>query len=105
MLLCMSLTTPEVEGLTHDVRRILRPGGLFAYTARNTSDAHYGAGIDHGDDRWEMGGFVVHFFDRALIDRLAAGFELIEVAEYAEGRLPRRLYAVTMRKPDQTATG
>jgi SAM-dependent methyltransferase len=105
MLLCMSLTTAEVDDLTREVWRILRPGGCFAYTVRNTSDAHYGAGIDHGDDRWEMGGFVVHFFDRVLVDRLAAGFELIEVAEYAEGRLPRRLYGVTMRKPGQPARG
>ena len=30
----------------------------------------------------------MHFFDRALIDRLAAGFELLEVAEYEEGKLP-----------------
>lgn len=98
MLLCMSLTTLEIERLVAEVRRVLRPGGLFAYTVRNTSDAHYRAGADHGDDRFEMGGFVVHFFDRPLIDRLAVGFELVEVAEFEEGKLPRRLFAVTMRK-------
>jgi SAM-dependent methyltransferase len=103
MLLCMSLTTAEVDDLTREVGRVLRAGGLFAYTVRNTSDAHYGAGIDHGDDRWEMGGFVVHFFDRALVDRLAVGFELMDVADHVEGRLPRRLYGVTMRKPGQLA--
>jgi hypothetical protein len=41
----------------------------------------------------------VHFFDRTLVDRLADGWELIEVTEYEEGRLPRRLFAVTLRKP------
>ena len=55
-------------------------------------------GIDRGDDRWETGGFIVHFFDHALIDRLADGFAILEVADYEEGRLPRRLAAVTMRK-------
>jgi SAM-dependent methyltransferase len=98
MLLCMSLTTLEIEHLIAEVRRVLRPGGLFVYTVRNTFDAHYGAGADHGDDRFEMGGFVVHFFDRALIDRLTSGFELVEVAEFEEGKLPRRLFAVTLRK-------
>jgi SAM-dependent methyltransferase len=105
MLFCMSLTTPEIESLMGEVRRVLRPGGLLTYTVRNTSDAHFGAGIDHGDDRWEMGGFVVHFFDRAFVERLAAGWEELDLAEYEEGRLPRRLYGVTMRKPGRREGG
>jgi SAM-dependent methyltransferase len=99
MLLCMALTTDEIVRLTDDVRRVLRPGGLLVYTVRTTADAHYRAGVDHGDDRWEMGGFVVHFFDRALVDGLAAGWELLEVDDHEEGRLPRRLFVVTMRRP------
>jgi SAM-dependent methyltransferase len=98
MLFCMALTTTEIERLTAEVRRVLRPGGLLVYTVRTTADAHYGTGIDHGDDRWETGGFIVHFFDRPLIARLGAGFEILEVAEFQEGRLPRRLAAVTMRR-------
>lgn len=98
MLFCMALTTDEIVRLTGEVRRVLRPGGLLVYTVRTTADAHYGAGVDHGDDRWEMGGFVVHFFDRALVDRLAEGWELLEVADHEEGKLPRRLFAVTMRR-------
>jgi SAM-dependent methyltransferase len=98
MLLCMALTTLEIEGLVGEVRRVLRPGGVFVYTVRTTDDAHFGVGIDRGDDRWEMGGFIVHYFDRRLIHRLAKGWQLLEVSEYLEGRLPRRLAAVTMRK-------
>jgi SAM-dependent methyltransferase len=98
MLFCMALTTAEIERLMTEVRRVLRPGGLLVYTVRTTADAHFGVGIDRGDDRWETGGFIVHFFDRALIDRLAGGFAILEVADYEEGRLPRRLAAVTMRK-------
>jgi len=98
MLLCMALTTAEIERLVGEIRRVVRPGGLFVYTVRTKIDAHFGMGIDHGDDRWETGGFIVHFFDRELIDSLAEGFEVLEVTEYDEGRLPRRLAAVTMRK-------
>lgn len=100
MLFCMALTTVEIERLMAEVRRVLRPGGLLAYTVRTTADAHFRAGIDHGDDRWETGGFIVHFFDRPLIERLADGFDILEIADYEEGRLPRRLAAVTMRKPE-----
>jgi len=99
MLFNMALATPELEALVAELRRVVRPGGLVVYTARNTSDAHFGAGVDHGDGMFEMGGFIVHFFDRALITRLAKGFQLLDVAEYEEGRLPRRLFAVTMRRP------
>jgi SAM-dependent methyltransferase len=97
MLFCMAFTTEELERLTAELRRVLRPGGLVVYTARTTADAHYGAGIPRGDDMYEHGGFIVHFFDRPLIDRLAAGFELIDVTEFIEGGLPRRLARVTMR--------
>lgn len=71
LLFCMALTTPEIERLTADVRRVLRPGGLLVYTVRNTADPHFGSGIDRGEGMWETNGFIVHFFDRALIDRRA----------------------------------
>lgn len=99
MLFSMALVTAELEALAAEVRRVVRPGGLVVYTVRNTSDAHFKAGVEHGDGMYEMGGFVVHFFDQGLIERLASGFELLDVAEYEEGRLPRRLFAVTMRRP------
>jgi SAM-dependent methyltransferase len=101
MLFCMALTTVELERLARELRRVLRPGGLVIYTARTTADAHYGTGMPRGDDMYEHGGFIVHFFDRALIDRLAAGFKLTDVTDFTEGELPRRLARVTMRVPQQ----
>jgi SAM-dependent methyltransferase len=98
MLFCMALTTPELDRLVVELRRVVRPGGLVVYTVRTTDDAHYGGGNACGDDMYEQGGFVVHFFDRALIDRLAAGFTLVDVTEFSEGELPRRLARVTMRR-------
>jgi hypothetical protein len=41
----------------------------------------------------------VHFFDRAMIERLADGFELLQVSEFHEGALPRHLFLVTLRRP------
>ena len=98
MLFCMALTTPQLEQLSGEVRRVLRPGGLHVYTARTTADPDYGKGRAHGDDLYESNGFVVHFFSRELVERLARGFTLLEVAEFEEGDLPRRLFRVTQRR-------
>ena len=95
----LAMTTVELERLALELRRVLRPGGLVVYTVRTTADAHFGTGTPRGDDMYEHGGFIVHFFDRALIERLAAGFELIDVSDFTEGELPRRLARVTMRVP------
>ncbi|MFF4646988.1 class I SAM-dependent methyltransferase [Streptomyces sp. NPDC001389] len=99
MLLCMALSTDELHALVAEVRRVLRPGGVFVYTVRHTGDAHYGAGTAHGDGIFEHGGFAVHFFDRALVDALADGWILDEVHAFEEGELPRRLWRVTQTLP------
>jgi SAM-dependent methyltransferase len=100
MLFCMALTTNELEELVAQVRRVVRPGGLVTYTARTTKDAHFEAGIDRGDDMYEHGGFIVHFFSPELIEHLADGFDIVDQFEFEEAWLPRRLVSVTMRKRD-----
>jgi SAM-dependent methyltransferase len=95
MLLCMALSTRQIHAAVGEIRRVLRPSGTLIYTARHTGDAHYGAGIDHGDDIYEHGGFAVHYFDRPLVDDLAAGWILHDVHPFEEGDLPRRLWRIT----------
>jgi SAM-dependent methyltransferase len=99
MLFCMALSTAELETLSGEVWRVLRPGGLHVYTVRNTSDPHYGVGTHHGEDRYETGRFQVHFFDRSKVNRLAQQFEILDIEAFEEGTLPRRLFRVTLRKP------
>jgi SAM-dependent methyltransferase len=98
MLFCMALTTTELEALSKEVCRVLKPGGLHVYTVRHKRDAHYGMGAHRGEDMYEVGGFIVHFFDREKVQRLAQGYELVSMQEFEEGNLPRRLFLVTQRK-------
>jgi len=76
----------------------LRPCGLNVYTVRHTGDAHYGAGIPRGEDLYEVGGFIVHFFSRQKVEELAKGYDLVGIDEFEEGPLPRKLFRVTLRK-------
>lgn len=99
LLLCMDLSTAEILALSQEIRRVLVPGGVFVYTVRNTSDAHFGAGIDHGDDIYETDGYAVHFFDDALVREVATGWHVEEIAADEEGKLPRRMTRVTQARP------
>jgi SAM-dependent methyltransferase len=98
MLFCMALTTHELERLSAEVRRVLKPGGLHVYTVRTTTDPHYGQGIHHGEDMYEVGGFIVHFFSQAKVEQLATGYEIVRIDAFEEGGLPRKLFRVTLRK-------
>ena len=89
----------ELEFLSQEVRRVLKPGGLNVYTVRHTADPHYRTGIDHGDDMWEIrGGFIVHFFSREKVENLAKGYEIVAVEEFEETDLPKKLFLVTLKK-------
>ncbi len=98
MLYCMALTHAQLEFLSQEVRRVLKPNGLNIYTVRNTKDPHYGKGIHRGEDMYEFDGFIVHFFSEEKIKQLAKGFELLSIEEFEEGDLPRHLFLVTLRK-------
>ncbi|SHK72886.1 class I SAM-dependent methyltransferase [Alicyclobacillus tolerans] len=98
MLYCMALTTSELSSLNDQVRKVLRPSGYNIYTVRHKGDAHYGQGIHRGEDMYEVGGFIVHFFDKAKIEELTYGYQIVDIHEFEEGGLPRRLYQVTLRK-------
>lgn len=100
MLYCMALTTLELNRVSQQMRRVLKSGGLNIYTARHKGDAHYGQGIHRGEDMYEVGGFIVHFFDRAKVDQLAVGYDLWDIHEFEEGGLPRRLFQVSMAKSE-----
>ena len=99
MLYCMALTTPELEFLSQEVCRVLKPGGLNIYTVRHTADPHYRTGIHRGDDMWEIGGgFIVHFSSREKVEHLAKGYEIMHVEEFEETDLPKKLFLVTLKK-------
>ncbi len=103
MLFCMAFCTSELEALFDEVRRVLKPGGLSIYTVRHTGDVHYRKGTHRGEGMYEIGGFVVHFFDREKVERLSKGYRLLSIEEFEEGELPRRLFLAVLKKEEGEA--
>ncbi len=99
MLFNMAFTTQELEFISSEILRVLKPGGLNIYTARHTGDADYKTGIHRGEDMYEADGFIVHFFNKEKIEYLARGFQLLETEQFDEGSFPRKLFLVVERKP------
>ena len=98
MLYCMAFSTKELEFLSNELLRILKPGGLNIYTVRHTEDADYGIGIYKGEDLYETKGFIVHFFSKEKINQLSNGFEIVNIENFEEGTFPRKLSRVTLKK-------
>ncbi len=99
MLLSMAFSTETLISVAAEIRRVLRPAGWHIFAVRHIGDPHCGSGVDHGDNIYEHGGFAVHYFDQALVDRFAAGMRFIGRIEFQEGDLPRELWCITLRKP------
>jgi ubiquinone/menaquinone biosynthesis C-methylase UbiE len=98
MLYCMALTTSELEFLSSEIRRVLKPNGLNIYTVRNIKDPHYKNGIHRGEDMYEVAGFIVHFFSKEKIELLSKGYKITDIEEFEESTLPKRLSRVIMEK-------
>lgn len=100
MLYCMAFTLSELEELSMEVCRILKPGGLHIYTVRNTEDPDYGVGKHRGEGLYELtNGFIVHFFCKEKVEQLAKGYELVSIDAFEEGNLPRKLFMIMLKKP------
>ena len=98
MLYCMAFTTKELISLSSELQRIIKPKGINIYTVRHIGDADYGVGIHRGENLYETGGFIVHFFSKEKIKTLSTGFEIKNIEKFEEGRLPRKLFLVASEK-------
>lgn len=98
MLYCMAFTKDELKNLTNEVKRVLKTGGIQAYTSRNTRDQDYAKGDHLGDNLYVDGGFIIEFIDEDMIKDYSEGFEIIENTEFEEGGLPRILSLVIQKK-------
>jgi cyclopropane fatty-acyl-phospholipid synthase-like methyltransferase len=97
VLLNMAFSRAELRSLVNEIRRVLRPGGLFVYTAWSTEDSRYGKCTEIGDGLYAKDGFAGRYFDQDLVHELAERWELGGADTYTEG--DRMLWRVTQAKP------
>ena len=98
MLYCMALSKLDLENLNKEILRILKPGGINIYTVRNTEDGDYKNGIYIGEDLYENDGFIVHFFSEDKVKQISKGFKILDIEKFQEGKFPRKLFKVTLKK-------
>ena len=98
MLYCMALSNYDLENLNKEILRILKPEGINIYTVRHTDDGDYKNGTHIGEDLYENDGFIVHFFSRDKINQLSKGFEILNIEKFEEGKFPRKLFKVILKK-------
>ena len=98
MLYCMALSNYDLENLNNEILRILKPEGINIYTVRHTDDGDYKNGTHIGEDLYENDGFIVHFFSIDKINQLSKGFEILDIEKFEEGKFPRKLFRVTLKK-------
>jgi SAM-dependent methyltransferase len=97
VLLNMALSRTELRALVNEIRRVLRPGGLFVYTVWSTGDSCFGKCTEIGDGLYAKDGFAGRFFDLDLVDELADRWELGAADAYEENG--HSLWRVTQAKP------
>ena len=98
MLYCMALSDLDLENLNNEIYRVLKPEGLNIYTVRHTGDSDYKNGVHIGEDLYQNDGFIVHFFSKDKINQISKGFQVLEVENFEEGKFPRKLFKVILKK-------
>ena len=98
MLYCMALSSHELEYLNREIHRILKPKGINIYTVRHTGDGDYKNGVHIGEDLYENEGFIVHFFSEEKVRQIADGFNVCNIENFEEGKFPRKLFRVILKK-------
>jgi len=98
MLYCMAFTTTELKYLNSEICRILKPGGINIYTVRHTGDGDYKNGKHIGEDLYKNDGFIVHFFSEEKVRQIADNFNIINIEKFEEGKFPRKLFRVILKK-------
>ena len=98
MLYCMAFTFDELIKLNNEIKRVLKPGGVNIYTARNTDDGDYKKGTHRGEDLYEIDGFIIHFFSKKTIQNLMNGYKNLSIEYFEEGSFPRKLFFVCNKK-------
>ena len=98
MLFCMAFTFKQIQSISLELLRVLKPGGINIYTVRNHSDGDFQNGKFIDKNIYQNDGFIVHFFSIKIINELSKGYKILKINDFDEGNFPRKLFLVIMKK-------
>lgn len=70
--------------LSHQIRNVLKPGGIFAFFTNSTSDPEYGTGTRLEDDYFQIGGTAKRYFSVRTAREFAQYFEITLLDDHGE---------------------
>lgn len=82
-----------------DIRRILRPGGLFAIRCKSIDDPLYGQGERLAERIYCRNGHVRHFYSREYLAAKLAAFDLLTLRRSASARHRSAYVEAIARRP------
>ena len=83
-----------------DIRRILRPGGLFAIRCKSIADPLYGQGERLAERIYCRNGHVRHFYTREYLAEKLAAFDLLALRRTSSARYRSAYVEAIARRPE-----
>ena len=73
-----------------EIRRVLAPDGIFAFSVKSVHDPQYGQGTQIGRSMYLLDGHLRHFFDVHYVRRKIRSFQVLDIQETAGDFAGRR---------------
>ncbi len=84
-----------------EIRRILRPGGVFALRCKSTTDPLYGQGERLAERIYSRNGHVRHFYTKEYMAEKLAAFDILTLRRSSSTRHQSAYVEAIARRPEE----
>ena len=87
-----------------EIRRIVRPGGVFAMRCKSTADPLYGQGEQLAERIYSRNGHVRHFYTKEYLAEKLAAFDILTLRRSSSARHQSAYVEAIARRPEDGLT-